>query len=96
MPSVKIHPVEKLRRIWTPGREVEEVIARLEPQTELDSMVRHILHAVIQQHGSCRIDLGSEVQPNLNEGTLRWEIIHGPGPDEMPEIRKREISIWIE
>jgi hypothetical protein len=94
VPSVRISPVEKLRRIWTPGREVEEVVARLDPQTELDSMIRHILHAIVQQHGTVKIDLGSEMDPVLNVGSLRWEIVHGPGP--VPEIRRRELTVWIE
>jgi len=96
MPSVKIHPIEKLRRIWTPGSEIEEIIAELEPRSQLDSMVRHILHAICQQHGPQRISLGSEVEPVQNFGSLRWEIIHGPGPDEMPEIRTRELTVWVE
>lgn len=96
MPQVRISPIEKLRRIWTPGREVEEVIARLEPQTELDSMIRHILHAIVQQHGPQTIQLGSEVEPIWNSGILRWETIHGPGPETMPEIRRRELTVWVE
>jgi hypothetical protein len=90
---VKLHPVERLRRVWTPGREIEELVHRLDPRTELDSAIRHILHAVVQQHGPQRISLGSELQPLENVGSLRWEIIHGPGPDE---IRQRELTIWIE
>ena len=93
---MKIHPVEKLRRIWTPGREIEEVVSQLEPQTELDSMVRDILHRMIEQRGPVTLELGSEVDPIFNTGTLRWEIIHGPGHDDYPELRHRQISVWIE
>jgi hypothetical protein len=94
VPATRISPIEKLRRIWTPGREIEELVHNLEPQTELDSMIRHFLHAICQQHGPQRVRLGSEMQPELNFGTLRWEIIHGPGPVE--EMREREVTIWIE
>jgi hypothetical protein len=88
------HPVERLRRIWTPGREVEEVVAKLGPGSELDSMIRHFLHAVVQQNGTQRVQLGSEAFPLENTGTLRWETVHGPGPT--PEFRSREVTLWIE
>lgn len=93
MTAIKISPIEKLRRIWTPGREVEEIVAQLEPQTELDSMIRDLLHRVVQQHGPFTVNFGNEVEPVFNEGTLRWEVIHGPGPDH---LRSRQASIWIE
>jgi hypothetical protein len=96
MPAIKIHPVEKLRKIWTPGREIEELVAKLDPQTELDSMVRHFLHALIQQHGPRTIELGSSEEPVLNTGVLRWEIIHGPGFDDAPHLRRRQAALWIE
>jgi predicted P-loop ATPase len=96
MPQIRISPIEKLRQIWTPGREIEEFIHRLDPQRELDSMVRHILHAIVQQQGPHTIDLGSEIDPVKNHGTLRWEIVHGPGPEDMPEWRRRELTIWVE
>jgi hypothetical protein len=91
-----MHPVEKLRRIWTPGREIEEVVARLDPQTELDSMVRHFFTAIVQELGSVKLDLGSEANPRLNTGTIRWEIVHGPAPEERPDLRNREVTIWHE
>ena len=90
------HPVEKLRRVWTPGREVEEVVARLGPQTQLDSMVRDLLHRTIQQYGPVMLDFGSDTDPVVNTGTLRIEIIHGPGQDELPALRRRQASVWIE
>jgi hypothetical protein len=89
VPSVRISPVEKLRRIWTPGREVEELVARLEPQSELDSMIRHLLHAICQQKGSMTINLD-----DFNIGTLRWEVIHHePSPGV---VGRREVTIWVE
>ena len=91
---MKIDPIERLRRIWTPGREVEEITHALNPQTELDSMVRDILHKIVQGEGVKTIDLGSEIDPNLNTGVLRWEVFHGPGPT--PELRRRTLTIWVE
>lgn len=96
MPAVRINPIEKLRQIWTPGREIEEVILSLEPQSELDSMIRHFLHAIIQQKGPQTINLGSAENPVLNTGTLRWETIHGPGSEDAPMLRRRQVSLWIE
>lgn len=92
----RVHPVEKLRRIWTPGREIEEVVAQLDPQTDLDSQIRDILHRAVQQRGPVTLEIGSEVEPILNTGTLRWEIIHGPGHDDFPELRRRQIAVWVE
>lgn len=96
MSAVKISPLEKLRRIWTPGREIEEVISQLEPQTYLDSQIRQILHLLVDQKGGQTIDIGSEIDPVRCEGTLRWEIVHGPGVDEAPELRRRQLAIWVE
>lgn len=95
MPATRISPIEKLRRIWTPGREVEEIVHALNPQTELDSMIRHLLHAIVQTEGPKTLNLGSEINPNMNTGTLRWEVVHGPGPD-VPEARPRQVIIWVE
>ena len=91
-----LHPIEKLRRIWTPGREIEEIIVRLDPQTEVDSMIRDFLHRAIQQCGPVVLNLGSEADPIENVGVLRWEIVHGPGFDEHPELRARQVAIWVE
>lgn len=88
-------PLEKLRHIWTPGSEIQEVVADLNPGTELDSMIRHILHAVIQQHGARTIDLGNPAWTG-NEGTLRFEAVYGPGPDLAPELRRPQLAVWIE
>lgn len=96
MPSVRISPVEKLRRIWTPGREIEEVVANLDPQTQLDNIIRDTLYAICQQHGPQRITLGSELSPFVIKGVLRWEIVHGPGPEHLPELRHREMTVWVE
>ena len=50
--AVHISPLERLRRIWTPGREIEELVYNLDPRTELDSMVRDFLHRTVQQRGA--------------------------------------------
>ena len=82
------HPVEKLRQIWTPEREVEEFHLDLRPQTRLDSVVRDLLHRTIQQKGPVTLDLDTD-----NVGTLRWEVItHQPSPGVMG---RTEISIWV-
>jgi len=91
---VKSSPVERLREIWTPDREVAELFADLDPQTELDSLIRHFFHAIIQRQGSVTLDLGSELHPQVNTGQIRWEIVHGPGPT--PELRPRQVTIWHE
>jgi hypothetical protein len=88
MPSSRISPVEKLRRIWTPEREIDEIFSKLDPGTELDSMIRDLLHRTIQQKGPVTLSLDPP-----NTGTLRWEIIHYE-PHGL--VGHREISIWVE
>lgn len=89
-----MNPIEKLRRIWSPGREVEEVILALDPQTELDSTLRDYLHRTIEQHGPRTLLLGAGDIPKLNTGTLRWEVVHHePTPGS---AGRREVSLWVE
>lgn len=86
---MRLHPVERLRKIWTPGREIEEIVANLEPQTELDSMLRDWIMRILIQKGPMTLDLDK-----LNTGTMRWEIIHHeitPGV-----VGRREVSLWME
>ncbi|HEY1248342.1 MAG TPA: hypothetical protein VGE97_05100 [Nitrososphaera sp.] len=92
----EVNPIERLRRIWTPGREIEEVVAQLGPQTELDSLMRDFLHRTIQQKGPVTLDIGSLVDPVMNTGVLRWETIFGPGLEDYPEKRRRQVSLWVE
>lgn len=79
------NPVEVLRRIWTPEREVEEISADMQPQTALDSMVRDLLCRVIMQRGPVTLDMDAE-----NRGRLRWEIV------AHETSGRRQVSIWIE
>lgn len=88
------HPVEKLRRIWTPNREIEELTANLDPQTELDSIIRDLLHRTIQQYGPVTLTLEENGRQVMNEGTLRWEIVHHQPAEGI--IGRREISVWVE
>lgn len=85
-------PIEALRKVWTPGKEIEEIFSELSPGSELDSIVRTLFHAVIQKVGSITVDLGSEKFPYINTGTIRWEEVHGPGP--ATPMRRREVTIW--
>ena len=92
--AVPISPLERLRRIWTPGREIEELVYNLDPRTELDSMVRDFLHRTVQQRGAVTLVIEQHGTPVLNTGHLRWEIVHHePTPGQ---LGRREITIWIE
>lgn len=89
MKSASIAPIEKLRRIWTPGREIEELVHKLDPATELDSMIRDFLHRAVQQAGPVTLNLDVP-----NTGNLRFEIIHF---ESMPGVvQHREVSLWVE
>lgn len=89
----EVRAVEALREIWTPDKEVVEVSLDTAPQTVLDSMIRHILHAVCEQHGSQEIDLGTPLHPVHNTGQLRIERVVGPGP--RAEVRRSQITVWV-
>jgi hypothetical protein len=90
----RLHPVERLRQIWTPDREVHEITANLDPGTELDSMVRDLLHRIIEQKGPVTVKLTQGDQAILNTGNLRWEVVTH---ELMPGITgHREVSLWIE
>lgn len=80
--------VERLRQLWTPSSEVEQVKVEDMPQTLLDSMIRDLLHRAIQQKGPVTLKLEEYGQSILNMGTLRWEVAGIPG--------YREVSLWIE
>lgn len=83
------HHIEKLRKIWTPESEIEELFADLNPQTELDSMIRHFLHAIVQQTGPKTVSLDE-----INVGNLRWEIVnYEPRPGVQGH---REVTLWVE
>lgn len=86
-------PLERLRRVWSPDREILEVVQRLEPQTELDSQVRDFLHRIVQQRGPVTLVLEDRGGPVLNTGTLRWEIVHH---EPQPGVAgRREVSLWV-
>lgn len=78
-------PVERLRQIWTPRREVEEMMANLEPQTALDSQIRDYFTRIVRRHGSITVSLD---EPNT--GAVRWEVVSSP-PGLPPH---REVTIW--
>lgn len=78
-----------MREIWTPESEVAELFADLDPRTEVDSMIRHFLHATIQQRGPVVIDLGI-----TNVGALNWSIVHHEPRRGVQG--KHEASIWVE
>lgn len=89
-----ISPVEKLRKVWTPTREIEEVVHALDPQTELDSQIRDYLHRAVQQFGPMKLLLELRGEPVLNTGSLRFEIVHFAPTENTPG--HREVTLWIE
>lgn len=62
--------VEKVRTIWTPEREVAVYSADLSPGTEIDSIIRHAFHHLLQfrlQEVSINLD-------QLNTGSIQFNI----------------------
>jgi hypothetical protein len=87
-------PLERLRKAWSPGSEIEETVAELDPGSELDSMIRDWLHRVCEQNGPQKVVLGVGGDLRLNTGTLRFEIVHfEPSPGSSGQ---RELTIWVE
>jgi len=79
------HPVEALRRIWTPQREIEELFANLAPGTALDSEIRDFFCRIIERVGTIELDVTDPV-PNFD---IRWNTIHTPPPGS-----RRIVTIW--
>jgi hypothetical protein len=84
---MSVNEAEALRQVWTPGSELEEVMLSLEPATQLDSLIRHWLHAILIKEGPKTIDMTKRLV-----GTMHHRTVHGPGPT----FASRESSIWIE
>jgi len=82
---MKLHPVERLRQIWTPEREIEELFTDLSPGSELDSQIRDFFSRIIDREGSITLDITDPVPDFM----IRWEIIHTPPPEA-----RRKITIW--
>jgi hypothetical protein len=84
-----VSPFEKLRRIWTPDRELQEHMTNLEPQSELDSIIREYFHRTVIQYGPIKLNLDFPMT-----GSIRWEVVqHLP---ENGTVGAREVTIWHE
>jgi len=75
-------PVERLRRIWTPEREVYELTGNLDPGSTVDSVIRELFSRMVKQVGAMQIDVTDPV-----DGFIRWEIVRA-GP------RQRVVAVW--
>lgn len=79
------NPVEALRRIWTPEREIEQLFSDLSPGTALDSQIRDYFCRIVDHAGTIELDLTDPV-PLFD---VRWEVVHTPPPNA-----RRKITIW--
>lgn len=80
--------IESLRRIWTPEREVEQLTANLDPQTELDSAVREYFSRIIQEAKTVTLDLSGPTH-----GTVNWEVVSVPNGNG---TFRQQVTIWWE
>lgn len=78
-------PFEKLRRIWSPEREIEQLFSNLDPQTALDSQIRDFFSRIIDKIGYLELDITDPV-PQFD---IRMEIVNTPPPNS-----RRKVSIW--
>ena len=78
-------PLEKLRRIWTPEREIDQIFSDLSPQTALDSEIRDYFSRLIDRLGTVTLDVTDPVP----EFDIRWEVINTPPPGS-----RRKVTIW--
>jgi hypothetical protein len=75
-------PVERLRRIWTPEREVYEIIDKIDPGSAVDSVIRELFSRMVKQVGAIQLDVTDPV-----DGFIRWEVVRA-GP------RQHVVSVW--
>lgn len=66
--------IERTRRVWTPRREVEELVADLSPQTELDSEIRSFFGRIVkmvhdQGKGPITLDVTEPI-----DGSTSWSV----------------------
>jgi len=80
-----LHPVEALRRIWTPEREIDEIFSDLSPGSALDSQIREFFTRIVDQYGTISLDLTDPVP----EFDIRWEVVHTTPPNA-----RRKVTIW--
>lgn len=79
---------ESLRRIWSPGREIDQVVADLDPQSELDSLIRDYFSRIVFKAKTITLDLDEP-----NHGTVNWEVVSVPiGNGQF----KKQATIWWE
>lgn len=81
-----LSPVERLRRIWTPDREILERVENLEPQTEVDSIVRELFSRMVKEQRHVTLSRREPV-----DGEIRWEFINR---EIAPGIYEPEVSVW--
>lgn len=82
--GVRVTPVERLRRIWTPRREIDEIFSDLSPATALDSLIREWFSRIVDAEGTLTIDLTDPVP----EFMMNYNIVHNGD--------RREVTIWKE
>lgn len=80
--------LEALRRIWTPDREVEEITANLDPQSELDSVIREYFSRIMQHAKTVTLDLSEPTH-----GTVNWEVVAVPNGNG---TFRHQVTIWWE
>jgi hypothetical protein len=79
------NPIEALRQIWTPEREVDELFAVLAPGSALDSEIRDYFSRMVERFGTITLDITDPVPPF----EIRWEVVHTQPPNS-----RRMVTIW--
>lgn len=79
------NPIEALRQIWTPEREVDELFSDLSPGSALDSEIRDYFSRIIERFGTITLDITDPVPPF----DIRWEVVHTEPPSS-----RRFVTIW--
>jgi hypothetical protein len=69
-------PIERLRKVATPDREIEEFFADLSPQTRIDSEIRDLFCRIIEQHGPFTVDME---RPNTYKINIE-KVVYNPAP----------------
>lgn len=77
--------INRLRKLWTPRKRVQDMVDDLSPQTELDSMVRDYFTRIVRKTS----ERGAMVVLDLEEsnpGNVHWEIVTLEG--------RQAVQIW--
>lgn len=81
--STIVRQIDRVRALWTPNSEVREQVDKMEPATEMDSILRDCLCAIVERERTVTVVMSNNTgKVNLSrvmlpsgevQATLWWE-----------------------